>query len=339
MRLAPKVALIALLIMGIGGLPHTSFAITIYQQLTNSDGGQNGVTIVGQFISNSSGKIDGGKSLAVIRNLTNGTITNITLNLRIGTTSNSLSYSYAGSDLCNSATLAPGESLFCEGTIVGLNGETNWIEGQQYYVYQQANLGGAEIVQAQSYASADRNFYGYLTDADANSLPIAPGVPGFTDVGIATSSQQIYCSKSFSTSTGFLDSAGASLSTGLCNVTVFLFVPSANALSNFQSLASTTRAKIPFSYYYDVRGILLGQSASSSQNLPTYSINLGSVDFGSTSGLAILPTRFEFFSTTTINKYLPTGMHDLLYNLMIYAIWIEVMFLLYHRIVPHKVKI
>lgn len=184
--------------------------------------------------------------------------------------------------------------------------------------------------------------YGYLTaNGTGTSFPISPGLPGFTDYGIATSSQAVYCYQNFASSTGFLDSVGLSISQGFCNVGVFLFVPNSGVLNNFSSLIPVAQTKIPFSYFYDISSIVNGSTASSTQNMTAFSINLAGLDFASSTGMGpILPTgNFDFLSSTTISHFLPVGMHDLLYNMMIAAIWVDVAWLFYRKIVPAKAKI
>lgn len=158
--------------------------------------------------------------------------------------------------------------------------------------------------------------------------------------GFATSTLARTCDSSFATTTGFLDTVGASISNGLCRVGSFLFVPSPDAITQFQNLASTTSSKIPFSYFYDVQAIYSGSSASTTQNFTSFSAGLSAIDFSSSTPMgSILPTNLTFLSSTTINHFMPVGMHDTLYNIMIFAIWFEVMYLIYHRVVPNKAKI
>lgn len=155
----------------------------------------------------------------------------------------------------------------------------------------------------------------------------------------ATTTQQ-YCNSNFSSSTNPIFQVGNDIAVGICNVGVSLFVPSLDTITSYAKLSSTTQEKIPFSYYFDVKEIYDGSVASSTQNMQSFSINLSAFDSSSSTPMgAILPTNLNFFSTTTINKFLPAGMHDIIYNIMTYAIWVEVMYLIYRRIVPKHAKI
>jgi len=341
MKKLPIIGVLTLL-LGTFSFPATSFASTLYSQYADFSGNVS-TGMIGSFISTTNNPIDGGNYVTIIRNNDSSPHSPV-MNIRIFRHDNGHVFSYAGFD-CGGTSIPAGDSLYCEASnhgplgspyIQGLNGNTNWQAGVQYDVYSDGAL-GTNVSIAANYAAT--SFYGELTDNSGASVSIEPGLSNYTDPGISTSSQPVYCSDNIGSSTGIFDGIGRSFALGACVSAVFLFVPSGNAIAQFQTLASTTQQKIPFSYYSDVVSIVSGQSASSTGNLPTYGIDLGGVDFGSSSGLAILPTHLDFLSTTTINKFLPAGMYTILYNLMVFAIWVEVMFLLYHRIVPHKAKI
>lgn len=157
-----------------------------------------------------------------------------------------------------------------------------------------------------------------------------------TAIGVSTTSNAVYCDNNFA---GL--SIGADIANALCNVGAFLFVPSTATVNQYAALTSTLQGKVPFSYYYDVYNIVNNSSASTTQNLPSYGLDLGLIDFASSTALGpIFPAgNFEFFSSSTIDKFLPSGMHDLLYNMMIWAIWLDLMWVLYHKLMPHKAKI
>jgi len=165
-------------------------------------------------------------------------------------------------------------------------------------------------------------------------------INGGNPSGISTSTIQAFCNSSYATSTGFFSDIANGVTYGACTAFAFLFVPNQDTLQDFHNLASTTQSKIPFSYGYDIARVFSGLTASSSQNFPTYSIGLSAIDFSSSTAMGhIFPTSLDFLSSTTINKYLPAGMHDLLYNFAIFVIWVEVAFVLYRKIVPEKAKI
>jgi len=161
------------------------------------------------------------------------------------------------------------------------------------------------------------------------------------DSSISTTSLATFCDSNVPyDNSNIVQATITAIPNGLCRVGSFLIVPSSSSLSQFSTLSDTLRGKIPFSYFYDVSDLYNGSTASSTQNMQSFTMSLGLIDFASSTSMgAMLPASVNFLSSTTISTFLPAGMHDLLYNMMIYAIWIEVMYLLYHRIVPNKAKI
>jgi len=103
---------------------------------------------------------------------------------------------------------------------------------------------------------------------------------------------------------------------------------------------NVTQQKIPFSYYYDLKDVYNTFNATTTENMPSFSITLGDFDSSSSTPMgSILPSDFDFFSKETISTYLSEDMHDLLYLMMQLAIWAYVGFAIYNRIVPQRVKI
>lgn len=326
-------------------------AATIYQQLTDSSGNIEftGTVFIGSFISPTNGLINTTATTSVLAVLKNTSGSNIVINgdsspqfLITGDPNPAIDQLAAISffECGPPTTIAPGASVFCGGNVQQLTGTTNWTQGTEYFVFGNGN-GVTSGSNPKIIANLSNDFYyGYITDGDGASIPIAPGLPGFTDVGIATSSQQLYCYQNHATTTGLLDNVGQSISLGLCNTSVFLFIPSQTAVSQWQTLSSTTRNKIPFSYYYDFKGLVDGSSASSSQNLPSFSWNLYALGIGSTSPLGnILPGQTDLLSSTTISTYLSPSVHTAWMVLISAAIWFLVLLHIYHRIRPHHAKI
>jgi len=161
-------------------------------------------------------------------------------------------------------------------------------------------------------------------------------IPSITSSQFNLSGAFTFCNDIFASSTGI----GSTIMNGLCVVGGYLFIPSYASIQAFSDLSLTLQEKIPFSYGYDIAGIFSGMSASSTENFPTYSIGLNAIDFSSSTAMGpIFPTSLDFLSSTTINKFLSPGMHDILYNFAIFVIWVEVAFVLYRKIVPTKAKI
>jgi len=165
--------------------------------------------------------------------------------------------------------------------------------------------------------------------------------PGDSVLQVATTTTNDFCNQQMPYDDSSIISATlTAVPNGLCRVAAFLVVPSQNSLSQFSLLASSTTEKIPFSYYYDFADIVGGQATSTSQNMQNFAMNLSLLDFASSTAMGpILPSSLSFLSSTTIGQYMSPTMHDIIYNLMIFAIWGEVLFLLYHKIIPAKAKI
>jgi len=155
--------------------------------------------------------------------------------------------------------------------------------------------------------------------------------------GVSTSSIQAFCNGTYATSTGFFSDIANGVTYGACTAFAFLFVPNQDTLQSFSNLGSTTQNKIPFSYYYDFEAILNGSAASSSTNFNALSTDLRATGVGSSTVFAnVLPSSFTWLSTTTISTYVNPTLYALLFLLMRSAIWIAVLFHIYHRLVPKR---
>jgi len=217
-----------------------------------------------------------------------------------------------------------------------VNGATNYVVGQTYYII---SAGG-------SYGNlrADRfsqNLYGFFASGNGVSFGIVPGIPGFTDVGVSTTSQQVFCSQNFSTSSNLFSQASADTAIAFCNVAVFLLVPSPTALNNVSGLMSTTSlgGRFPFSWVFGVKDALTGITASSTANLPTGTLPLNELNFASTTAFGSFLSDTNFFSTTTIMKYIPQALWDAMQALLEAMLWFTVVFDIYHtsRLRMHRV--
>jgi len=306
-------------------IPISAFAATVYQQLSDSTG----------------------------RLVTHGTpyqeVTSFTVNQPYVLGADSVIF-IAGQTLVGTPTISftIGETPAttgsgCSITTPAVDGQNHFLKaigctatlvpGVTYHIYISGTLNSFEFFT--DYTKL--YLYGFVSTNDVPTLPTEAGIPGFSDTGIATSSQQVYCATQLSSTTGFLDGLGHSFAQGICNVTVFLFVPSENAVVQFQTLASTTQTKVPFSYAYEFVSDFRSLSASTSTNLPTWAIDFGSVDLGSSTPMGqLFSPVLTFFSTTTISKYLPDNVRLPLLTLERFAIWFGVVYLFYRKIIPDK---
>jgi len=171
----------------------------------------------------------------------------------------------------------------------------------------------------------------------ANGFQITP-TPNST--GLFLSGAQEFCNSYFSSSTNPISGLAQDFGNAICQAVGYLFVPTPTSYAQYQGLPLYLQNVLPFSYFYGVGDIFTSMTASTTQNFPVYSMGLSQLDFASSTAMGpILPSSLEFLSSSTINRFLPVGMHDLLYNLMIFVIWVDVAFVLYHKVVPKKAVI
>jgi len=182
---------------------------------------------------------------------------------------------------------------------------------------------------------SDTSFFPYFSVV-ADGFQITPNA---SSSGLFLSGALDFCNGVFASSSapGIVTDLGI----GLCDAGGFLFIPTAQSMQQYADLPRQAQNVIPFSYFYGLASLFQSSlTASSTQNFPTYSFSLATIDFASSTSMGhIFPSSLEFLSSTTISKFLPVGMHDLLYNLMIFVIWVDVAFVLYHKVVPKKAKV
>lgn len=206
-----------------------------------------------------------------------------------------------------------------------------YLASTTYYIWV-ANFAGGDGIDVYTNLSEDF-YYGYLTAGGFSlSLPILPGLSGYTDVGISTTSQQVYCNSNFGTTTGLLDSLGQSIALGACNVSVFLFIPSQTAVNNFFNIEDSLSVRFPFAWYYDIKNVFLGLTASTSANYPTYAYDLSAA--ASTTPLAqnIIGSSLSLASPTSIQSFAGDSVWTTLRTLMSYMLWIAFAYFVYRKI-------
>lgn len=157
-------------------------------------------------------------------------------------------------------------------------------------------------------------------------------------LGLATSTAQAFCETNFPFDNfNIINATITFFPSGMCKIAAFLFIPSNYSLAQYTLLASTTQAKIPFSYAYGVRDIVNGFSAASStNNFPTTNIPFPNIATG-TPFDGFIPSTIGSLSTTTISTYLPDSIRLTLLNFQRLALWLTLGFLVYRRVVPHHV--
>lgn len=145
--------------------------------------------------------------------------------------------------------------------------------------------------------------------------------PTASSTGLLLSGAQAFCDAQFGSSTNGAFGIGSDIANAFCQVGGYLFVPTPASLQQFQQLEPTMALKAPFSFVFGTVSTWDSLTASTTLSVPEYSIDLASTGIGSTTALGnILPNQMDLLSSSTINKYLPAGVHDTLYNLAEIAI-------------------
>jgi len=204
---------------------------------------------------------------------------------------------------------------------------SNYDTTEHYYVYIETNPFDSDLgIWGSNFVPT--YFFGYIQGGQNNPGNIGPGISGYTDFGISTSSQQVYCAQNFASTTGILDGIARGFSVGLCNVGVFLFVPSTGSINQWQNLATTTKSKIPFSYMYQVAADVYGLSASSSDNFINVEIDMSG---WASSSIVTLPQSWTVLSTSTVSQYYPDSIRILFRTLMATIVWLGFILWVYHK--------
>jgi len=163
--------------------------------------------------------------------------------------------------------------------------------------------------------------------------------PTASSSGLFLSGAQSFCNASFGTTSAGIFGITTDIANGLCQVGGYLFVPTPDSLQQFTVLPSILEGHIPFSYAYDMVNSFNGLSASSTENMDSFSISdLGS--FASSSPFAsVIPSNIDILSTTTISKFYPDPIRESMLFLASSAIWFVLIVAIYYRVVPYKMNI
>jgi len=343
---------VSIAVMVAFSVPYTSRALTVYQQLLDSSGTEDlssaGYRSVGSFTVNETvllgiGVVDfeffgvfncGGSCSSGFQGGISTTTPADFLPFGVGAGFLASAVFHQIDGTSPSSPSTSDQFLYATTSSTGIFGQNELHPNETYYIYVE----GSSPDNGTVITNLSNDFvFGYIRFG-ALSVPIDPGIPGYTDVGIATTTQAAYCYTNFSTSTGFLDSIGQSFALAMCNVGVFLFVPSTSALSQFSVLSSTTQSKIPFSYVFDAYDIFSGLTASSTGNIAAMSLSFPDISSSTPFG-SFIPTSVVGLSTSTISTYLPESVRLGMLGLQRVALWSGLAFMFYRRIIPHKATV
>jgi len=119
---------------------------------------------------------------------------------------------------------------------------------------------------------------------------------------------------------------------GLCTAFSFLFVPDPNTLNNYTTFTAMLETKFPFSWMYQVQTAITGLTASSTSNFQTASLNLASLGVGSTTAIGNILPDVDVLSTTTIEKFMPSGMWSSIQALIAAALWLSLGLYIFYEV-------
>jgi len=154
-----------------------------------------------------------------------------------------------------------------------------------------------------------------------NGFQITP-TSGPESTGYDLSGAQAYCNSAFASSTGI----GATIGNGLCVSLGYLFIPAEGSFTQFQQIPESINGRFPFSWIGNMRTILEGANASSSDNF----INLG-INFGTTTQKLGF-TSLTIISTSTLDKYFPSTMRTAAKTLIATALYLGLAYAIYRQL-------
>jgi len=115
----------------------------------------------------------------------------------------------------------------------------------------------------------------------------------------------------------------------LCVAFSYLFLPNPTVLNNWSNLPTEVQEKFPFSWIVGVQGAVTGLTASTTENAPTYDIDLSDLGIGSTTAMGNILPNFTAFSSTTVLGYMPAGVWAAGQALMAAVLWLALGFDIY----------
>jgi len=127
-------------------------------------------------------------------------------------------------------------------------------------------------------------------------------------------------------------SAGGVFGEATCATFAFLFVPDPTIVDRFADLPSTMALRFPFSWYNALKSVYSGLVASSTSNMASVSIALSAYDPATSTAMGHILPNMTILSSTTINKYMPSGMLATLLALESAALYLLFAFYVYRSV-------
>jgi hypothetical protein len=103
---------------------------------------------------------------------------------------------------------------------------------------------------------------------------------------------------------------------------ILCFVPNPHILNSYAQLPQTEASHWPFSWVISIQAAFSGQSASSTANLPSYTLNFASVDPASTTAMGPILPSFTALSSTTVLTYIGQTNWNLLQSFIVAILYL-----------------
>jgi len=207
------------------------------------------------------------------------------------------------------------------------------------------------VYQHATFVSGNTRYYGSnatsssITVDYTNSSRIDPNVVipqfavvtnGFTITATSTaiglsslSGAQSFCNSQFGTSTGGIFGIGTDLANGICQVGLFLFIPSTAALGDFQQIPLTLQSKFPFAWGFAIKDLLSSLSTTTSANYPTVSYAIGTTTPGYYQN--IVGSGLSIATPTTIQNLAADSVWTTIRYLIGVILWISFAYFVYRK--------
>lgn len=130
-------------------------------------------------------------------------------------------------------------------------------------------------------------------------------------------------------------SAGGVFGEATCATFAFLFIPDPTIVDRFADLPNTMALRFPFSWFNAVKTAYAGLVASSTSNMASVVIPLAAYDPATSTAMGAILPNMAVLSSTTINRYMPSGMLNTLLALETAALYVLFAFYIYNS-VKHK---
>jgi len=150
-----------------------------------------------------------------------------------------------------------------------------------------------------------------------------------TQSSLDLSGASVFCNSQFGTTSSIASDFGAAI----CTAVGFLFIPTSQSVTQFESVPANFQSRFPVSWFASVQTLLGSLQASSTANYPSYSYDLTSVASSSPYAGDILPGgTLGITNPTYIQNLAPDSAWVFIRTLIGYILWISFAYFVYHKV-------